>query len=151
MTKLTASEKAQLKIIVDGATDGLANPETQHDERVIGWVAMIANCLARFFFVHLSERPPNRVGDERRFAGLPMNASKSGSDDGKKSSRGLKTWTIALVVLLAIVAAGLARFPPAVIVLWGMGSVVIPIWETIDPTVPRLPLLPRVHTQHRRS
>jgi hypothetical protein len=60
MTKLTASEKAQLKIIVDGATDGLANPETQHDERVIGWVAMIANCLARFFFVHLSER--HRIG-----------------------------------------------------------------------------------------
>ena len=73
-----------------------------------------------------------------------MNPSDPDTNGRGKTSRGLKAWIIATIVLLAIVAAGLARFPPAVIVLWGVGSVVIPIWETIDPTAPRLPPLPDV-------
>ncbi|MEK7995415.1 MAG: DUF5625 family protein [Planctomycetota bacterium] len=45
-------------------------------------------------------------------------------------------------LLLAIAAGRAANFPPVLFMLWGLGEVVIPVWEKIDPIAPRLPILP---------
>lgn len=65
----------------------------------------------------------------------------SSREQGKEAKRPISIWIIVIVVVLLFLAGGAMRFPPALMVLWLVGEVVIPAWETLDPTVPRLPTL----------
>jgi Domain of unknown function (DUF5625) len=51
-------------------------------------------------------------------------------------------WVLVGVVLLAILVGVATHFPPARLVLWSFGEIVIPAWEAIDPMVPRPGRLP---------
>lgn len=70
------------------------------------------------------------------------------NDEGKtdKAKRGfMRTTTVGLILLVGLLAAvaGMAFPAAAYFLLWGVGEVVIPVWEAVDPTAPRLPTMPK--------
>lgn len=67
----------------------------------------------------------------------------SDNADAIRPKRGfIRSMIVTGGLLLALLAGWSLNFPPVLIALWGLGEVVIPVWETIDPTTPRLPILP---------